>query len=247
MTTIRVALANARFPSSREESIQIVLDAIDAASEGGASIVCFPECIVPGYRIGSEGAPPDQEWLDNAWSIIDAKAAERNIWVILGTERVVDGGLLITVRVTNSDGVCEGFQDKVQLDPSEENQYTPGNDRRLFKMEDVQFGVVIVMRAGDIRRQFDGRPNVEHRSFFIPMLRFLEKVSLCLQCLQTLKIPFMKKPFFVELQKTLVILQRSIVRCPMELPPHRLLLILKGASSYINPTAKKAYSSAISI
>jgi hypothetical protein len=35
-----------------------------------------------------------------------------------GTERVVDGAPVATVLVINSDGTREGFQDKVQLDPS---------------------------------------------------------------------------------------------------------------------------------
>ena len=52
MAMLKVALANVRFPSSRDESVRIVLDAMDVAAKGGAAIVCFPECIVPGYRFG---------------------------------------------------------------------------------------------------------------------------------------------------------------------------------------------------
>ena len=79
MPVIKVALANVRSPSSRDESVEIVLHAMDVAAEGSASILCFPECIVPGYRIGRGGARPNQDWLESAWAIIDAKAAELGI------------------------------------------------------------------------------------------------------------------------------------------------------------------------
>jgi predicted amidohydrolase len=143
MPTIRIALANARFPSTREESLEIVLETMKAASAGAAAIVCFPECFVPGYRIGAAGSMPDQDWLNLVWSIIDAKAAELGISVVLGTERIEADGLLITARVTNSNGAFAGFQDKVQLDPSEESTYVPGVGRRLFQCNGLTFGIVI--------------------------------------------------------------------------------------------------------
>jgi predicted amidohydrolase len=143
MSVLRVALGNVRFPTSRDESIQIVQEAMVEAARGGASIICFPECVVPGYRIGNEAEAPHQMWLQNAWAAIDALAAELNIWVILGTERIAENGLRITARVTNSNGIPEGFQDKVQLDPSEETTYVPGETRRLFQIGDIKFGIVI--------------------------------------------------------------------------------------------------------
>jgi predicted amidohydrolase len=39
---------------------------------------------------------------------------------------VVEGALLITALVINRDGTIAGFQDKVQIDPSEEGVYSPG-------------------------------------------------------------------------------------------------------------------------
>jgi len=143
MPTIRIALANARFPSTREESLKIALEAMTEASRGAAAIICFPECFVPGYRIRAGNSTPDQDWLNQAWSRIDAKAAELGIHVILGTERIEANGLLITARVTNADGTFAGFQDKVQLDPSEESTYAPGLGRRLFRCAELTFGVVI--------------------------------------------------------------------------------------------------------
>jgi predicted amidohydrolase len=62
---------------------------------------------------------------------------------ILGTERVVGDALVATALVIDRDGAIIGFQDKVQLDPSEENLYSPGSDRRTFQIGPVTFGVVI--------------------------------------------------------------------------------------------------------
>jgi predicted amidohydrolase len=64
MTTIRVALANVRAPLNREDSLRIVLESMKAAFDGDAAIICFPECLVPGYRIGAAASLPDQDWLN---------------------------------------------------------------------------------------------------------------------------------------------------------------------------------------
>jgi predicted amidohydrolase len=85
----------------------------------------------------------DQSWLENAWSQIDAQAAKHSIAVVLGTERHDDAGLLITARVTNANGTLSGFQDKVQLDPSEESVYHAGTIRRVFQCGGLTFGIVI--------------------------------------------------------------------------------------------------------
>jgi predicted amidohydrolase len=148
MATVRVVLANARVPLNRQESLEIVLETMKKASHGAAALICFPECFLPGYRIGTTVLPdntamPDQEWLKEAWSIIDALAAELSLCVILGTERLDKDRPMITARVTNADGTLAGFQDKVQLDPSEDSIYVPGFGRRLFHCGELTFGVVI--------------------------------------------------------------------------------------------------------
>jgi predicted amidohydrolase len=63
--------------------------------------------------------------------------------VILGTERLVEAGLLITALVINKDGSRAGFQDKVQIDPSEEVTYTSGEGRRVFECGALTFGIAI--------------------------------------------------------------------------------------------------------
>ena len=144
VNTFRIALANIRYPATPEESVALAEQAIAEASREHAAIVCFPECFVPGYRgLGKTPPPPDAAFLECAWSAIGAAAAKANIAVVLGTERIVDGALLATVLVINPDGSIAGFQDKVQIDPSEEGTYTPGSGRRVFQTGPLKFGIAI--------------------------------------------------------------------------------------------------------
>jgi predicted amidohydrolase len=140
----RIALANIRFPATPEQSVTLAEQAIAQASVERAGLICFPECFVPGYRApGKNVPPPDPLFLERAWSSIQAAAAKANIAVILGTERVVDGALLATALVIHQDGTIAGFQDKVQIDPSEEGIYAHGSGRRIFQAGPLTFGIAI--------------------------------------------------------------------------------------------------------
>jgi predicted amidohydrolase len=144
MSTFRIALANIRYPATPDESITLAERAIAQALVAGAGLICFPECYVPGYRWpGRYVPPPDQAFLERAWSTIAAAAARANVGVILGTERVVDGRVFLTALVINRDGTIAGFQDKVQLDPAEGDLYSPGSGRRVFQTGPLVFGVSI--------------------------------------------------------------------------------------------------------
>jgi predicted amidohydrolase len=143
MNSFRIALANIRFPGAADESIELAKASINRAAAEGAGIVCFPECFVPGYRVGKSVSPPNQEFLERAWLAVASAAGKAGITVVLGTERIVDGALTPTALVINKDGSMEGFQDKVQIDPSEEIIYTPGSGRRIFQAGPLIFGIII--------------------------------------------------------------------------------------------------------
>ena len=141
---MKIALANIRYPSSPDESVALACNAIARASVEQASIVAFPECYVPGYRAPNRQVPPpDQAFLERAWASIADTARKANIAVVLGTERIVDGEMRIAALVINADGTRAGFQDKVQLDPSEEDTYAPGSGRQIFRAGELTFGVAI--------------------------------------------------------------------------------------------------------
>lgn len=144
MCTFRIALANLPFPETPEASVRLAEEAIIQASIEGAGILCFPECFVPGYRgMGKSIPAPDSAFLERASSKVAAAAAKAGIAVVLGTERLVGKALLITALVIRSDGSIAGFQDKVQIDPSEEGLYSAGLGRRVFQCGPLTFGVAI--------------------------------------------------------------------------------------------------------
>ena len=145
MSLVRIALANVRIPSSPEESISLACDAIAEAGQRGAAIVCFPECFIPGYRWANSKIPPcDPAFLSRAWHATAQAARRACVGVILGTERLTEEGLQITACVFNPDGTVAGWQDKGQLDPSEEVIYPArGTDRHVFTIGALTFGIVI--------------------------------------------------------------------------------------------------------
>lgn len=144
MSTFRIALANLPFPATREQSVLLAEQAIARASLEGAGLICFPECFIPGYRRpGKEEPPPDAAFLEHAWAATAAAAAKASVAVVLGTERIVDGALVATALVVNPDGTIAGFQDKVQIDPSEEGTYSPGVGRQVFQTGPLTFGIAI--------------------------------------------------------------------------------------------------------
>jgi predicted amidohydrolase len=143
MPSIRIALANLRYPCSPDESVALAVRAVEEAGRRGARVVAFPECYVPGYRVGQQVPPPDEAFLARAWEVVAAAAKKASITVVLGTERLAEGRLMATVLVIDADGTRAGFQDKVQLDPSEDETYTPGRERRVFQAGPLTFGIAI--------------------------------------------------------------------------------------------------------
>lgn len=141
----RIALANLEHPARAEDSVRTVLRAIAEAGSAGAQIICFPECFVPGYRgLGHEIAPVDAAFLDDAHRAIAQAAGRAQIAAVVGTERLAGESLpRATALVADASGSILGYQDKVQLDPSEDGTYAPGVERQLFQAGRLTFGVAI--------------------------------------------------------------------------------------------------------
>ena len=145
MSTVRIALANVRVPRTPDDSVSLAIAAVGDAAGQGASVICFPECFVPGYRWpGTAASAPDPAFLERAWSSVADAARRAGITVILGTERMTDRGLQIAACVINPDGTIAGWQDKGQIDPSEEATYPAlGNERHVFTAGPLTFGIAI--------------------------------------------------------------------------------------------------------
>jgi predicted amidohydrolase len=144
MASLRIALANLQFPESREESLASAVQAIEEAERQQAQLLCFPECYLPGYRAPQRSvAPVDAGWLEKAWAIVERKAGESGVAVVLGTERPAAGWPLASALVIDERGQRLGFQDKVQIDPEEESTYSAGEQRNLFSLAGTDIGIVI--------------------------------------------------------------------------------------------------------
>jgi predicted amidohydrolase len=145
MSTVRIALANMRVAATPAESVHLAKAAVAEAAGRGASVICLPECYIPGYRWpGTTSPPPDPIFLERAWADVGHAAGAAGITVILGTERVTERGLQIAVCVFNPDGTVAGWQDKGQIDPGEEVNYAArGTGRRVFTAGNLTFGVAI--------------------------------------------------------------------------------------------------------
>lgn len=147
MPHARIALANLPFPATPDDGIARASAAIEDAARQGASVICFPECYIPGYRAPhTDVPPPDRAMLERAWDAVARAAAASRVTVVLGTERFDGHGddrMLITALVINADGTRAGFQDKVQLDPSEDSFYAHGTGRTVFRAGDLVFGIAI--------------------------------------------------------------------------------------------------------
>ena len=50
MSSVRIALANIRVPTTPDDSVRLATSAVADAGRRGAAVICFPECFVPGYR-----------------------------------------------------------------------------------------------------------------------------------------------------------------------------------------------------
>jgi predicted amidohydrolase len=198
MSTARIALANLPVPGTRDDAVALAKQGVAQAGVERADVVCFPECFVPGYRgFGKDLPPPDQAFQEHAWSVIAAAARTANVAVVLGTERVVDDAVRISALVVNRDGTIAGFQDKVQLDPSEDEMYSPGSGRHVFQCGALTFGIAICHEGWrypeTVRRAVrDGAQLVFHphyhpaepggyrpSTFADPANTFHEKAALC--------------------------------------------------------------------
>ena len=124
--------------------MDLATGAIREAGEAGAAVVCFPECYVPGYRVGSTAiAAPHARFLDSAWARVEEAARTARVAVLLGTERIVGERRRITTLIVDRNGARLAFHDKTQLDPSEESTFEAGTERHVYTTGPLTFGISI--------------------------------------------------------------------------------------------------------
>ena len=102
-------------------------------SSEGAGAICFPECFVPGYRTIAGACRRPTWYFSSARGRRSPRPRQRRrSAVVLGTERIVDGGLLISALVINADGRSPVSRTRCSSIPPR-IRCTRRADRRVFK------------------------------------------------------------------------------------------------------------------
>ena len=142
--TLRIGLATPR----NSETIPERLDSIDRllaeAARQEVAIACFPEAFLPGLRGLDFAVPPvDQARQEQLLGEVCIMAARHRVAVIMGMEWQGNEGTLNVAMVIQRNGDVDGYQTKNQIAPSEDPYYVPGNERRMFHVDGVPFGITI--------------------------------------------------------------------------------------------------------
>jgi len=141
---MRIALATLKHRRDPDEALRAVQIAMEDAAQKGAKLLCTAECYLPGLRgVEFDVAPPDAAFLARAERTLRETAAATGVGAVIGVERKTQAALLASALVIAPDGRLLGYQDKVQIDPSEEGTYIPGKGRHAFEIDGLRFGVAI--------------------------------------------------------------------------------------------------------
>lgn len=145
---MKIALASPHLPTSINNALSHAEKFIKEAADQQVEIICFPESFIPGYPFKDhevEKATPEK--LQRALDTICQLAKENSIAVIMPMDWYADDGVLNVAQVISSRGEVLGYQAKVQLDPTEENIWIPGKERKMFEVNGVKFGIAICHEA----------------------------------------------------------------------------------------------------
>lgn len=141
---MKVAVASPPYPKSLDDALSWVEKLTKDATGGGAEIVCFPESYLPGYPLLEfEAEKCTQEKLQQALKKVCEIAAENSIAIIIPMDWYYEGHIYNIAHVISKTGEILGYQTKNQLDPTEDDTWTPGTERNVFEVNDIKFGVVI--------------------------------------------------------------------------------------------------------
>jgi len=141
---MKIAVASPPLPKSITDGMFWLEKLTKEAAGQGAEIICFPETYIPGYPLEEyrpeQSSPKKMELaLEHAAKI----AAENWIAIILPMDWYEDGKVFNVAYVISAEGETLGYQAKTQLDPSEEELWSPGAARQLFEVNGLKFGITI--------------------------------------------------------------------------------------------------------
>jgi predicted amidohydrolase len=141
---MKIAIASPPIVKGLKDGLYWLEELVNAAATQQAEIICFPESYLPGYP-GMEYPAADRsaENLERALEEVCRIAATHQIAVIVPMDWHLPGGLYNLAHVISATGQLLGYQTKNQLDPSEDNVWIPGTERRIFEVKGLKFGITI--------------------------------------------------------------------------------------------------------
>ena len=141
---MKIALASPPFPKSMAHGLKLLESFSLEAFSRGASIVCFPESFLPGYP-GMGYSTKDRSLIvvEEALNTAKTIAKTNQIAIILPMDGYINNQLYNLAYVIDKNGKVLGYQTKNQLDPSEDDIWTAGEERQLFEIDGLTFGITI--------------------------------------------------------------------------------------------------------
>lgn len=141
---MKVALASPLFPESINDGLMQLEELVKDAAAQQAEVICFPESYIPGYPAAEfKIEKATHENLKVALKSVCTIAKENSIAIILPMDWFTEEGLLNVAFVISNNGEVLGYQSKNQLDPTEDNIWVPGSERKIFEVNNVKFGITI--------------------------------------------------------------------------------------------------------
>jgi len=141
---MKIAVASPVYPRSLEDGIEQVRQLSKDAADQHARIICFPESFLPGYP-AAEYQPQKYTavQLKQALDTVSEIAAKYSIAIILPMDWYDEDRFLNVAHVISATGELLGYQAKNQLDPSEDQIWEAGSERKLFEDGGFKFGITI--------------------------------------------------------------------------------------------------------
>ncbi len=127
-TTDDVAENARKLHGAIDEAVQ---PPVGRAAESGAHVLIVPECALSGYL---PRADLDLGAVARAQDELSSHAAERGLWLALGTTTRREGRLFNTALMYSPSGELAASYDKTHLTPQDEPVFAGGADLSVFKI-----------------------------------------------------------------------------------------------------------------
>ena len=143
-----ICIAASQFPvsGSVKRNAKYICNQISKAKEIGADVIHFPECAISGYAPKHFGCFESYNWnelADHTQEILRF-ASKKQIWIILGSIRKIEGSLpRICAFVISDKGKIVGIYDKRRLYKREKELFSPGRKPCIVEINGFKCGILV--------------------------------------------------------------------------------------------------------